>query len=64
MGWKDVFLVTMQSCWKFICSRRLYITFGDLITALTLIWVGFLGACFEVGGGGGGDKITPYSKTC
>ena len=26
---------------------------------LTLIWVGFLGVCFEVGG-----KITPLYKTC
>ena len=60
MGWKDVFLVAIQSCWKFIYSRRLYLTFGDLITPLTLIWVGFSGACFEVRA----DKITPYSKTC
>ena len=28
---------------------------------LTLIWVGFLGVHFEVGGGGGG-KITPRLK--
>ena len=32
---------------------------------LTLIWVGFLGARFEVvGGGGGGGKITPCLKPC
>ena len=32
------------------------------MSALTLIWVGFLEVRFEVGGGGGG-KITPQSKT-
>ena len=31
---------------------------------LTLIWVGFLGARFEVVGGGGGGKITPCLKPC
>ena len=29
---------------------------------LTLIWVGFLGVCFEVAGGG--VKLPPLSKTC
>ena len=30
-------------------------------SVLTLIWVGFLGVCFEVGWRGGG-KITPFLK--
>ena len=30
------------------------------LAPLTLIWVGFSGVCFEVGGG----KIIPLSKTC
>ena len=30
---------------------------------LTLIWVGFLGVCFEVAGGGGRVKLPPLSKT-
>ena len=30
---------------------------------LTIIWVGFLGVCFEVaGGGGGGVKLPPCPK--
>ena len=33
------------------------------LSTLTLIWVGFLGVCFEVREGGGG-KITLLSKTC
>ena len=33
------------------------------VIPLTLIWVGFLGVCFEVEGGGG--KVPPpQSKTC
>ena len=34
------------------------------ILFLTLIWVGFLGVRFEVGGGGKDGKIIPLSKTC
>ena len=33
---------------------------SDIFRSLTLMWVGFLGVRFEVGGGG---KINPLSKT-
>ena len=32
------------------------------IQSVTLIWLGFIGFRFEVGGGGGESKITPYIK--
>ena len=52
----------MLPVWK----EHLSVTASELLKnenvqlLLTLIWVGFLGVRFEVGGG----KITPLSKTC
>ena len=36
----------------------------EVLTVLALIWVGFLGVCNEVGGGGGNYRRRPQSKTC
>ena len=35
-----------------------YLSPGNTVSSLTLIWVGFLGVCFKVTGGGGGGEFT------